>query len=110
MVLELGSGTGLLAIAASFCRPKEYHATDIPSIMTLLKANLELNAKAFREEETQVFLRRLFNDYVAASLACVRAVVLDVTKAATTNVEKKKEHPGPGRARSKKSTSDANYA
>jgi predicted nicotinamide N-methyase len=43
LVLEVGSGTGLVAIVAGLCGAKTVFATDLPFILPLLKINLDKN-------------------------------------------------------------------
>lgn len=44
-VIELGSGTGIVGIVASFCGAKKVLLTDLPSLMSLMQKNIEANEK-----------------------------------------------------------------
>jgi methylase of polypeptide subunit release factors len=44
-VLELGSGTGILGLAASLFKPKNIYLTDLPEYLDLIRLNKEKNKK-----------------------------------------------------------------
>ena len=56
-VLELGSGTGLLAIVASYLGAKTSYGTDLKYCLPLLEHNIELNKNHL--EENRIFVREL---------------------------------------------------
>ena len=56
-VLELGSGTGLLAIVASYLGAKTSYGTDLKYCLPLLEHNIQLNKKHLKEN--RIFAREL---------------------------------------------------